>query len=654
MSNTEKIKELVAELKTCPETDIHKYFNPVFDMLPLLPLNDQASIGADFYNWAKENEGTQPFKLPYGQCMLGLAGYFTEQYELALPLLNDARLLFEEASNPDCMALCDTISGGIYRTLGNVDLALKALWEAYAQLDRSGNFSHSALASSFQIASIYVEQGNYQEAEPLLLKTLASAEQLNNAIFITNSLQVLGKLYMLLKKYKDAREVLERSLSNAKPTHSTLFITKPLTELANYYFETGDYSESLKLHTQALTLREQNNILGGAITNLITIAAIHIKLNKLGEAIATLNKGLELADKIKVKPKIYQLHQKLSEVYETTKEFDKSLYHYKTFYKIKEQVEVEDSAKKVKNLQLIFEAERTRKENAIIKKQKGELEDKNKVIEEKNRDIIDSITYAKRLQDAILPPISLITKYLPESFVLFKPKDIVAGDFYWVAPLPPEGGISASFVNPPLEWNPEAILIAAADCTGHGVPGALVSVVCSNALNRTVKEFKITEPGKILDKTRELVLETFEKSESNVQDGMDISLAAISRQPSVDSVEIHWSGAFNSLWYIQEGEMKELPADKQPIGKTDNPKQFATHRIKLHRGDILYLFTDGYADQFGGEKGKKFKYKQLQQLIMDNCQLTMQEQKNLLEQTLESWKGSLEQVDDILIIGIRI
>ncbi|MGP8217289.1 MAG: tetratricopeptide repeat protein [Bacteroidia bacterium] len=282
----------------------------------------------------------------------------------------------------------------------------------------------------------------------------------------------------------------------------------------------------------------------------------------------------------------------------------------------------------------------TRKQKQLIEVKNKETEEQKKVIEEKNKDILDSIMYAKRLQDAILPPLSLIKQYFPESFVLYKPKDIVAGDFYW------------------MEKTGDTILIAAADCTGHGVPGALVSVVCSNALNRTVKEFKITEPGKILDKVRELVLETFEKSESNVQDGMDISLASLT--PSKGGIQIQWAGAFNTLWYIQNGEMKESLADKQPIGKTDNPKPFTTHTIRLNplsegrEAGILYLFTDGYADQFGGPKGKKFKYKQLQQLIMDNCKLTMAEQKKILEQTLENWKGSLEQVDDILIIGMRV
>jgi serine phosphatase RsbU (regulator of sigma subunit) len=268
----------------------------------------------------------------------------------------------------------------------------------------------------------------------------------------------------------------------------------------------------------------------------------------------------------------------------------------------------------------------------VTQRQKKIIEEQKAVVEEKNKEVLDSITYAKRLQDAILPPMSVIQKYIPESFVLYKPKDIVAGDFYW------------------MEKVEATIFIAAADCTGHGVPGAMVSVVCSNALNRAVKEFKITEPGRILDKARDLVLETFEKSESNVQDGMDISLCCINTKAN----EILWAGAYNPLWYIVDGEIKEVGANKQPIGKTDNPKPFITHKLNVKKGDTLYLLTDGYADQFGGPKGKKFKYKQLQEKLLSIFSLPMHRQKEELNTTLENWKGNLEQVDDILLMGIRV
>jgi len=274
-----------------------------------------------------------------------------------------------------------------------------------------------------------------------------------------------------------------------------------------------------------------------------------------------------------------------------------------------------------------------------------ELAMKNEMIEEKNRDITASITYAKRLQEAILPPTDYVKQHLPDSFILYKPKDIVAGDFHWMfSEETPREGQGAS-----------EIFVAAADCTGHGVPGAIVSVVCSNALNRTVKEFGLRNTGKILDKVTELVLETFEKSDKDVKDGMDISL--LSCKMANGKWQMEWSGANNPLWYIQNGIVNEITPDKQPIGKHDNRKPFTTHQLPMtdDRSPItFYLFTDGYADQFGGAKRKKLKYKQLQEKLSAIYHLPMEEQRIILEKTFDEWKGNLEQVDDVLIIGIRI
>ena len=268
----------------------------------------------------------------------------------------------------------------------------------------------------------------------------------------------------------------------------------------------------------------------------------------------------------------------------------------------------------------------------IIESQKSEVEAQKHLVEEKQKEIIDSISYAKRLQEAILPPQDFINKHISNNFILYKPKDLVAGDFYWA------------------ESIGDLFFIAAADSTGHGVPGAMVSVVCSNALNRTVKEFGLTETGKILDKTRELVVETFEKSASEVKDGMDISLLCIDTK----NKKVTWSGANNALWYIQNNQLLIIKPDKQPIGKTEKPSPFTTHELEYNNGTTFYLFTDGFADQFGGEKGKKFKYKQLEELLLNHNNLSLSEQSNLLNKKFESWKGHLEQVDDVCVIGVKI
>ncbi len=261
------------------------------------------------------------------------------------------------------------------------------------------------------------------------------------------------------------------------------------------------------------------------------------------------------------------------------------------------------------------------------------VEERTAEVVQQKQEILDSINYAKHLQEALLPSAKTVKELLNETFILFLPKDIVAGDFYW------------------LEKRNDFTFIAAGDCTGHGVPGAMVSVVCTNALNSAVKEFNLTDPGQILDKVRELVVDTFDRSENEVKDGMDISLCVFQS----GSKEILWSGANNPLWISRNNstEMEIVPADKQPVGKSDHAKPFTAHRVKLNKDDLIYLFTDGYADQFGGPRGKKFKYKPLQELLISMRDKTVDEQQAILLGKMNEWRGVLEQVDDILFIGIR-
>jgi serine phosphatase RsbU (regulator of sigma subunit) len=249
---------------------------------------------------------------------------------------------------------------------------------------------------------------------------------------------------------------------------------------------------------------------------------------------------------------------------------------------------------------------------------------------------MDSINYARHIQTAILPSPDHFLAAFPHSFILYRPKDVVAGDFYWLYEEQTEGTNHVYF--------------AAADCTGHGVPGAMVSVVCSNALNRAVKEFRLTEPGAILDRARELVAETFSRNQEEIRDGMDIALCRLDR----NSGELLYSGANNPLWlYTSEG-FREIKADKQPVGRSESSKPFTTKCTQLQAGDSIYLFTDGYADQFGGEKGKKFKYSKFRELLSQISMLPPAEQQLRISKELDSWKGRLEQVDDILVLGIRI
>lgn len=262
----------------------------------------------------------------------------------------------------------------------------------------------------------------------------------------------------------------------------------------------------------------------------------------------------------------------------------------------------------------------------------SKIRDQLSVIEEKNKNITDSINYAKRIQQAILPSDEEIRKSLPNAFILYKPKDVVSGDFYWFAER--EG----------------KILIAAVDCTGHGVPGAFMSMIGSALLNEIVNERHITDAGKFLDTLREGIIKAMKQTgaEGESKDGMDIALCVLEKN------KIQFAGANNPVWIVSNGTLREIKGDKQPIGIHAISKSFTSHAAELQKGDCVYIFTDGYADQFGGMLGKKFKYKQLQEILISVCDKPMNQQKQALNDVIEKWKGDLEQVDDILVIGIRI
>jgi len=290
-----------------------------------------------------------------------------------------------------------------------------------------------------------------------------------------------------------------------------------------------------------------------------------------------------------------------------------------------------------------------------VQERTEEVVQKSAEIERKNKDIIDSITYAKRIQDAILPSNEMFTKELSQTFVLFTPKDIVSGDFYW------------------LTTKDNKSLFAAVDCTGHGVPGAFMSIVGYNLLDKIVGEYGITKPSEILDHLNQGVEATLRKGseEYDIKDGMDITLCAFDKTTGI----LEYSGAYNPLYIVTSNKLGfvggeliepnmidenglflyEIKADRFPIGSySEENKLYTNNQFKLAKGDTVYLFSDGYADQFGGPKGKKFRYKQFKQLLLSLNDKPMDDQKEILNQTLNDWKGDIDQIDDIIIIGSRL
>jgi len=296
--------------------------------------------------------------------------------------------------------------------------------------------------------------------------------------------------------------------------------------------------------------------------------------------------------------------------------------------------------KQLHEIKSLFEKtiDQEKEKKSILESQNTELERKvaqrTYEIEQKNRDITDNLNYAKRIQSAILPDIRLIYRALQDSFIIYRPKDIVSGDFY-------------SFSQ--KDGN---VIIAAADCTGHGVTGAFMSMIGSSLLNQIVNERGVTQPARILNYLNTGITEALKQSETEVNDGMDIALCNF----DLSDGSVQFAGANRPLWIIRDGELKSVKPDKMAIGgfRAALDPEFSNHQIKIRKGDCIYLFTDGFADQFGGPAGKKMLSKRFRELLISFGDSSMREQEKKLNQFFEQWKGGIEQVDDVLVIGIRI
>lgn len=400
----------------------------IVELFPVLIKEDQKSFADCFYKWASGYRNSYPLIFCYARFLKLSDSFFSEQHETVLsegPLLQKD---FLENDEPAATAAIGAFIGSIYRTLGNIDLTLKTLWEVYGQLNKLNRFPHYKMACSFHIGSIYMELNDHEEALTILKNTLSLAEKLQDSLWIVYTSHGLGKLYLKQKNYENARLMFEEAICAANKTGIPSLLSSAGTEMGNYYFETGNYDESEILHTKAVETRMANNFIAGAITNLIRLGEINIKQSQPDAAIAVLKRGLALAEQIKVKPKMHQVHLLLSEIYHCKNDLVRSLFHYKQYHSLQEQVAQEDNAKKIKNVKLVYEAEQTKKENSIIKKQKAEIQKKNIEL----LDTIDELTITKAGKKAkAFTLLFAILLFIFEDSILHFVFHLVPADNFW-------------------------------------------------------------------------------------------------------------------------------------------------------------------------------------------------------------------------------
>jgi serine phosphatase RsbU (regulator of sigma subunit)/Tfp pilus assembly protein PilF len=641
------------------------------------------TLAQGYYKFAKQRR--LKYRMSTALNIQGISKYFVNDYKEAIHCYS--RCLKHRITSGNQKGIASVLNniGNVYFDQADYINSLKYFQKSLKIEEKLKN--ETGIASSLNnIGLIYKEQQDYKLALSYYHRSLEMHIKIDNKMGESHALNNIGVIHMIQKNYNEALNYFHKSLDSNEgyEDNNTAQIKYNIGVIQT---DRRNFEVALDNLNEAIKIQEDINDQQGKSNSLNQIAEINFRQNLVLKAISFSRRSLNIAKEIGAKIEMRNAYQSLYRYYNTIDRTKEALDMFTLFIDTRDKIENDSISKEIIRLDIKYEYEkkadkdsinnayimeigqgkidneREKKELAeqknyylygglfltlifgsfiynifkVTSNQKEIIENQKQTVigsllklEEKNKEILDSINYAKRIQSAILPPDKLIKEYFNDSFILYKPKAIVAGDFYW------------------MEHKNGKTLFAAADCTGHGVPGAMISVICNNGLNRAVRECGLTDPGEILDKTREIVISEFAKSDEDVSDGMDIALC------SIEGYKLKYAGAHNPLWIIRNKKIIEIKANKQPIGKYPGNDPYVTHFIELEKEDIIYLSSDGYADQFGGENHKKFKTKEFKTLLLKISHFEMSKQKDILNDSFEKWRGDLEQLDDVCILAVKI
>ncbi len=474
------------------------------------------------------------------------------------------------------------------------------------------------------IGSVNQRLGNYDKVLDNYQKSILAYEEMGDKNGIISSLIFKGAYFNEIKDYKLAISYYEQAKVLANEIGSPERLMDLAEGLSMSYSELGQYQKAF-----------ENHVLFKEMTDKIISDA-----NRKNSA------QKEFRYKLGKKQKEMELEQQKKDILAAEELQRQSLITKGAFgglalmialaffifrsYRIKQKTNLQLAEK---NEQILERNEELKQKNEEIQAISEEMVRQRDIAIHARKEVMDSIQYAKRIQRAVLPSREMFAKTIPDYFIFFEPRDVVSGDFYWMK-----------------EVNNHLVIVAA-DCTGHGVPGAFMSLLGVAFLNKIVNE-NMLDSGKILDSLRDHIIEALHQTwnDTEAKDGMDLSLVVV----NLETKELQYSGAYNPLYQFRNGELHEIKADKMPISLHIKKAQpFSSHKLQLQKNDTIYMFSDGYADQFGGEAGRKFKYHRFKDLFKSAHDKPMSKQKEILLETYENWKGTNSQLDDILVIGLR-
>jgi len=557
------------------------------------------------------------------------AGYFLKsKNDAALENLSKALLWLSEYSSEPGYPCALNLQGNLYESFGDYEKALKICLNAL-RLSTAIHDRQTEAESCSQLGLIYTRLGNYPKALKYYNSGLKIRKTMKDENGMASSFNRIGMIMRLTKKYKKSLEYYNKSLEiRRKNKHS---IPWTLLGIASTYEEMQKTSEALEYYEQGM--------IGGDIRcKLQCIMGSGRIYSILGEPVKAeekLSESLRMAHDLRAPSLAAEAHLALANHFESNGQPGKALESYKLFQEVKESIQSDESKNKLQNVEISYAIEKSEHQKEIYRLKHIELKKAYDIIDEKNKYITSSINYASRIQKALLPDLSEFEGLQRNCFILYLPKEIVSGDFYW------------------FNTTEDKLIAVIGDCTGHGVPGALMSMLGISFLGEIVKDHRDSESGQMLNELRKKVQRALHQkgTSGEANDGMDISLCIIDSKRNI----IQYSGAYNNLCLIRNGELIEYQADRMPIGISElADKNFTTYNINSVSGDLIYMSTDGFADQFGGPDRKKYKNSALKSFFLKIHSLPIIKQKKELEKEFNNWKGTNTQIDDVLILGLKI
>lgn len=537
------------------------------------------------------------------------------KYDLSLDYNEKALEIYKKLDMEQDVAGIYINMGILYRNMNQNQKALDYYLKALPVKEKGHKGKLADLYNNISVA--YSSLGKHDLALEFAQKSLKLHEENGNEIGISGSLANLADSYFDLKQYAKAKKCLVRSLALAKKTNHKMTISHIYHGLTQADSALGLFSDAFRDHK--LYIKYRDSLFSEENTRKATEAEMRYEFGK--DSVA--NAKQKQLDKALIEKQNSEIDARNAEI--EARKIEQAYLEkqgYYLFFGVALLIAFG-----------IFMYNRfriTSKQKNIIESQKKEVELQKHIVDEKQKEITDSINYARRIQFTLLAGDEMLRSNLGEHFVHFAPKDIVSGDFYWATK------------------KGNDFYLAVCDCTGHGVPGAFMSLLNISFLNEAINEKNITEPHEILNHVRARVIQNMEGG----QDGMDAILVKFDFESK--KTEVKYSAANNHPILISNGAVKELPCDKMPVGKGDRMESFSLYTIEFSKGDMLYLYTDGYADQFGGPKGKKLKKSNLNSMLAQIHDLKPEIQNEKLESNFKEWKRDLEQIDDVCVIGVRL